>query len=167
MAKLVVLKQGSPGATYELKAERTTVGRMDDNTFQIAEPSVSSHHCEILMSGGEFVIKDLDSTNGTYIDGTKIAEAKLKPGQSLRLGEVEIQFDPEKSNSLKNTENIRTHVQGSILKELKPESKNVHIDQTVFTKKSNKTDKMFIIGGSVMVVVILGLLVYALFLMAK
>ena len=44
MAKLVILNQGMTGRTFELNVERTTVGRVEDNTFQIPDPSVSSHH---------------------------------------------------------------------------------------------------------------------------
>ena len=45
MAKLVLLSAGMTGRTYDLKVEKTTIGRVEDNSFQIAEPSVSSHHC--------------------------------------------------------------------------------------------------------------------------
>ena len=93
MPKLVILNQGLTGQSHELKADTTTVGRVDDNMFQIGEPSVSSHHCEILRRGGDIVIKDLNSTNGTFINNQKIAESVLKPGQTLRLGNVELRLD--------------------------------------------------------------------------
>jgi pSer/pThr/pTyr-binding forkhead associated (FHA) protein len=93
MAKLVVLTQSMAGRSYDLATERTTVGRVEDNAFQIAEPSVSSRHCEILLQGGDIVIKDLNSTNGTFINGEKISEGVLKPGQTLRLGNVELKLD--------------------------------------------------------------------------
>jgi pSer/pThr/pTyr-binding forkhead associated (FHA) protein len=93
MAKLVVLTQSMAGRSYDLVAERTTVGRVEDNAFQIAEPSVSSRHCEILLRGSDVVIKDLNSTNGTFINGEKISEGILKPGQTLRLGNIELKLD--------------------------------------------------------------------------
>ena len=93
MAKLVVLTQSLAGRSYDLATERTTVGRVEDNAFQIEEPSVSSRHCEILLRGGDIVIKDLNSTNGTFINGEKISEGVLKPGQTLRLGNVELKLD--------------------------------------------------------------------------
>jgi predicted component of type VI protein secretion system len=92
MAKLVVLTQSMAGRSVEL-GERTTIGRVEDNAFQIAEPSVSSRHCEILLRGGEVVVKDLNSTNGTFINGEKITEAVLKPSQTLRLGNIELKLD--------------------------------------------------------------------------
>src|SRR5437773_1270030 len=51
MAKLVLLSAGMTGRAHELKVDKTTIGRVDDNTFQIPEPSVSSHHCEVMQRG--------------------------------------------------------------------------------------------------------------------
>ena len=96
MAKLVVLSEGMTGHTHELKVDKTTIGRVDDNTFPIAEPSVSSHHCEILLRGSEVVVRDLNSTNGTFINGEKITESVLKPGQILRLGQIEMRLETER-----------------------------------------------------------------------
>ena len=160
MAKLVVLKQGSPGVTYELKAERTTVGRMEDNAFQIAEPSVSSHHCEILLKNNTIEVKDLGSTNGTYIQGEKITEGNVTNGQILRLGDIDVRFEtgepiPAASQSTAARKGVSLNELGS---------RDISVDQTTFTKKSNKADKMFIIGGVVAVVLIVGFLIYALFL---
>src|ERR1043166_1990138 len=95
MAKLVVLSAGLTGRSHELKADKTTIGRVEDNTFQIAEASVSSHHAEVFMRGSDVVVKDLGSTNGTFINGEKIDEAGLKPGQTLRFGQVELRLEVE------------------------------------------------------------------------
>ena len=72
MAKLVVLSEGFTGLTYELKVEKTTVGRVEDNAFQISEQSVSSHHCELLQRSNDILVKDLNSTNGTFINGERL-----------------------------------------------------------------------------------------------
>ena len=93
MAKLVVLSEGFTGRTYELKVEKTTIGRLEDNSFQIAEPSISSHHCEVLLRGNDFVVKDLNSTNGTFVSGERVTETTLKPGQILRLGQIEMRLE--------------------------------------------------------------------------
>src|SRR5688572_11064013 len=95
MPKLVVLSEGLTGRSHDLKVDKTTIGRLEDNTFQIAEQSVSSHHCEILLKGTDVIVRDLDSTNGTYINGEKISEKVLKPGQILRLGNVEARLETD------------------------------------------------------------------------
>src|ERR1044071_8083574 len=93
MAKLVVQSPEQKGRSYELKVDKTTVGRVEDNTFQISDASVSSHHCEVLLRGSDVVIKDLNSTNGTFINEEKISESILKPGQKLRLGQIELSLE--------------------------------------------------------------------------
>ena len=93
MARLLLLSEGFNGRTYELKVDKTTEGRVSDNALEIPESSVSSHHAEILLRGNDIVIRDLGSTNGTFINGEKITEAVLSPGQTLRFGTVELRLD--------------------------------------------------------------------------
>jgi predicted component of type VI protein secretion system len=93
MPKLVALSEGYTGRSHELTVDRTTVGRVEDNAFTIPEPSVSSHHCEILLKGNEVVVRDLDSTNGTFINDERITEGVLKLGQVLRLGQMELRLE--------------------------------------------------------------------------
>jgi pSer/pThr/pTyr-binding forkhead associated (FHA) protein len=92
MAKLVILTGGLTGMAHELNANPTTVGRAEGNLLQIIEPAVSGWHCEILLRGNEVVVRDLNSTNGTFIQGERITEAILKPGQILRLGRVDLRL---------------------------------------------------------------------------
>src|SRR6266567_1563173 len=99
MPKLVLLSAGMTGRTHDLKVDKTTIGRVEDNTFQIAEPSVSSHHCEILLRGSDVVVRDLNSTNGTFINGEKVAETVLKAGQVLRLGQIEMRLETDSTSS--------------------------------------------------------------------
>lgn len=93
MARLVVITKGVTAPPLELSGGWMTIGRADGNTLQIVETSVSGRHCEVRLQGGELEVRDLLSTNGTFIDGKKISEATLKPGQMLRLGDVDLQFD--------------------------------------------------------------------------
>lgn len=93
MAKLVVVTQGLAGLSHEVTDLTVTIGRADKNTFQIVESSVSGRHCEVRLKGDELAVRDLDSTNGTFADGKKITEAVLKPGQILRVGEVDLRFE--------------------------------------------------------------------------
>ena len=89
MAKLVVLTEGLTGRTYELKVDRTTVGRVEDNAFHIAEPSVSSHHAEILLRGSDVIVKDLGSTNGTYVGAARITQpTTVTIGTRIRIGKT-------------------------------------------------------------------------------
>jgi pSer/pThr/pTyr-binding forkhead associated (FHA) protein len=171
MAKLVILSKDLAGRAHELNVDRTTIGRVEDNTFQIAEPSVSSHHCEVHLRGHEIFIRDLNSTNGTFIGGEKIAEGVLKPGQTLRLGNVELRLEAEGGTapatpaapaapSKKSVEPTMVIPRGISLDQLEQSGRIPGFDSsTVFTKKTNKVNKWFLIGGIVIGLVIVVLLI--------
>jgi len=65
-------------------------GRGPENHFQIEDSTVSARHCEITLTSEGPVLRDCDSTNGTFINGHRVSEAKLSNGQTLRLGDVEL-----------------------------------------------------------------------------
>src|ERR1700724_2407544 len=93
MAKLVVINKTLTTMSHELGEKWVTIGRHDGNVFQIAEISVSGRHCEVRLRDGELVVRDLQSTNGTFAAGQKISEGVVKSGQMLRVGEVELRFE--------------------------------------------------------------------------
>jgi CheY-like chemotaxis protein len=93
VAKLVVITKGFAPVAHELGEGWVTIGRGDSNNFQLVEPSISGRHCEVRLRGTELIVRDLLSSNGTFIDGKQITEAVLNPGQTLRLGEVELRFE--------------------------------------------------------------------------
>ncbi|MDB6064416.1 MAG: domain containing protein [Pedosphaera sp.] len=93
MPKLVI-NPGTP-QTYEfqLKPGTTSVGRGVANDFKIEDPSVSTNHAHIVVDGTSVMVRDLGSTNGTYINRAQVTEQALQPGQFLRLGGVEMLFE--------------------------------------------------------------------------
>jgi len=93
MARLVVITKGVSASPLELGGAWVTIGRADGNSFQVVETSVSGRHCEVRLQGEELLVRDLLSTNGTFVDGQKISEAKLKLGQVLRVGDVDVRFE--------------------------------------------------------------------------
>jgi pSer/pThr/pTyr-binding forkhead associated (FHA) protein len=168
MPKLVVLSEGLTGRSHELKIEKTTIGRLEDNAFQIAEQSVSSHHCEVLLKGNDVVVKDLNSTNGTYINGEKISEKPLKPGQILRLGSVEVRLEGDggaaatPAEKKKMDPNTRVIPRGVKLNEFEQGATGVKFDKnSPFAKKSNKTNLVFLVVGVVLGLAIISFLVLA------
>jgi CheY-like chemotaxis protein len=93
MARLVIISKNAAAASLTLGDFWATIGRADGNTFQILETSVSARHCEVRLRGEELTVRDLVSTNGTFVRGQKVAEATLQFGETLRLGEVELRFE--------------------------------------------------------------------------
>jgi pSer/pThr/pTyr-binding forkhead associated (FHA) protein len=162
--KLVVLSPGMTGLTHELKADKTTVGRSEDNAFQLTHPSVSGHHCEILLRGSEVAVRDLNSTNGTYINGDEVTEHAIKPGQVLRLGEIELRLETEASagpakKHLDRTTVIPGGVSWTDLDQAHDPGK-VAGKGTGFSKKTNTINETFIIVALVLGAVVIALLVY-------
>ena len=166
MAKLVVLSAGMTGRTHELKVEKTTIGRVEDNTFQIAEPSVSSHHCELVLKGNDVLVKDLNSTNGTFINGEKVTESVLKTGQVLRLGQIELRLEADSTPAAqKKVDQTMVMQRGVSLNELEQgHAGGFGTTSKGFSKKDNKANKIIWIGAAVFGVIILGLIFYVFFL---
>jgi hypothetical protein len=162
MARLVILSEGFTGKACELTVNKTTIGRVDDNSFPIPEGSVSSHHCEVLLRGADVVIHDLQSTNGTFINGHQVTgEAVLKPGQILRLGQVEIRLEDagaQKAPPKKLPDQTMVIPQGVKLGQ-EPATKTVPFDKGAFAKKSNTANKIFIAAVVVLALVVVGLVI--------
>jgi pSer/pThr/pTyr-binding forkhead associated (FHA) protein len=181
MAKLVILTQGMTGRAHELNVDRTTIGRVEDNTFQIVDASVSSHHCEVLLRGGEVLIRDLNSTNGTFINDARITESVLRPGQTLRLGQIELKLDadasvhtaapaapagqPAPAAPAKKIVDAATMVmpRGVSLSDLESGGRKPGLDTTssLFSKKRNKSSLYFWIGAGISILIIIGLIIFA------
>ena len=164
MLNLVVLSPGMTGRTQELKAEKTTIGRVDDNTFPIVEASVSSHHCEIILKGTEVTVRDLNSTNGTYIAGAKITESVLKPGQILRLGQIDLRLEADAAGAPPGKQFDRTAIipGGVKLSELEKGARSGGYETRTsgFEKKGNRVNQVFLIIGGVLGLIIILLLLY-------
>ncbi|MBL9167872.1 MAG: FHA domain-containing protein [Verrucomicrobiales bacterium] len=87
MAKLIFIDEKFKGQTYELKREKTTIGRGDQNHLIIPDTSVSIQHSMILANGPEVLLCELDSSNGTYVDGSRVnKQCQIKSGQTIRFG---------------------------------------------------------------------------------
>lgn len=94
----LVIKSEMTGRSVPLLGGRVTLGRAQDNTLSFEEGSISTHHCEILIREGQAVARDLNSSNGTYVDGERIKEKVLEAGQTLSLGEkVELEIAAEQT----------------------------------------------------------------------
>jgi len=72
------------------------IGRRESADIVLRFPNVSGHHCELILEGGHWTIRDLRSSNGTKVNGTRVTEQRLKPGDKVSIAkhEYEIVFDP-------------------------------------------------------------------------
>lgn len=85
----------TPGHTWEVPLDDIdclSIGRTEENDIVLNIPNVSRHHAEIQRAGTSYVVKDLDSTNGTWLGAKRISEQVLVDGQSLRIGQGQLIF---------------------------------------------------------------------------
>ena len=93
MRKLNVSSPGGPTTSFELAEAVITIGRGPDNLLHLADPSVSGHHAQISVNGELYELRDLDSTNGTRVNGILVTTATLQPGDRIKFGKVEACFE--------------------------------------------------------------------------
>lgn len=92
MVRSVLRWLDSPWA-FELLPGLNKLGRNPTNDFRVSDPSVSSFHAELILEDDHVRVRDLGSTNGTYIDDVRVHEGLLKPESILRLGNVRLSLE--------------------------------------------------------------------------
>jgi pSer/pThr/pTyr-binding forkhead associated (FHA) protein len=94
MPKLVLLFEGRVlKETAVSNTVAVTIGRLADNTIAIDNSAVSSHHVRIGREGPQFVVEDLGSTNGTFVNGDRITKRALRHGDTILVGKHKLFFD--------------------------------------------------------------------------
>lgn len=125
--------------THELGEDTVTIGRLEDNTIQIEDGSVSSHHAEIAFEGGKYHLHDKGSTNGTFVNGAPASEAVLKDRDQVRFGSIEAVFVGEamasgSSQPLPSAERAKVSLDGG---SARPAN---FVNSSPFPKPKEKTD---------------------------
>ena|ERR1035437_6013162 len=95
MPKLIITTQAQGKIGYEFTEQLITIGRSPDNMIIIEDPSVSSRHAQLERSGETYRLKDLESTNGTKVNGLPVTEAMLRFEDRIRFGGVESRFESD------------------------------------------------------------------------
>jgi pSer/pThr/pTyr-binding forkhead associated (FHA) protein len=95
LASLKVTSGALRGTRFLVERPVCAIGRAEDNDVCIADDSVSASHVTLLLKSGTWYVVDLRSSNGTYVDGYRVAgERELAAGCTLRIGSVEMKFRP-------------------------------------------------------------------------
>ena len=90
---MVVVKRGpNAGSRFMLDSDVTGAGRHPESDIFLDDITVSRRHAEILRHGDEFVVKDVGSLNGTYLNRERIDEARLVNGDELQIGKFRLVF---------------------------------------------------------------------------
>lgn len=92
MARLILSLDGQVLAEYNMNKERYTIGRLPDNDVRIDNPAVSGHHSLIINILNDSFLEDLNSTNGTYVNGKLIKKHALQHGDVVTVGHHQLRF---------------------------------------------------------------------------
>ncbi|SEK26241.1 Inner membrane component of T3SS domain-containing protein [Stigmatella aurantiaca] len=92
---LVLLDTERAGTVFPLGGEVLRIGKAPENDVVIEHPTVSRNHLLVRRQGDRFLVQDLGSTNGTFLDGAQVREAYLRPGALLEVGDVRLRFSPQ------------------------------------------------------------------------
>lgn len=97
MGKLVITLEGKAIAEYTMDKERYSIGRLPDNDIHLDNLAVSSHHAAVLNILNDSFLEDLNSTNGTYVNGKLAKKHALQHGDTIVIGRYQIRFVNEKA----------------------------------------------------------------------
>jgi pSer/pThr/pTyr-binding forkhead associated (FHA) protein len=92
MARLMLSLDGAVLAEYNMNKERYTIGRLPDNDIRIDNPAVSGHHSLIINILNDSFLEDLNSTNGTYVNGKLIKKHAMQNGDVITVGHHQLRF---------------------------------------------------------------------------
>lgn len=92
MPKMIVSLDGVVIKEVQLSKDRTSLGRRPYNDIVIDNLAVSGEHAVLQMSGGEVYVEDLNSTNGTYVNGKTVKKQLLQNGDAVEIGKYSIQY---------------------------------------------------------------------------
>lgn len=96
MANFGFLIPSGGGEDLPLKKEEVLIGRRDSCDIVLRFPNVSGQHCKLLLEQGYWIVEDLNSQNGTKVNGVRVTRKRLDPGMMLTVAknEYQIQYDP-------------------------------------------------------------------------
>jgi pSer/pThr/pTyr-binding forkhead associated (FHA) protein len=85
---LVMFRQDGEKRSFNLTKDTTVIGRREDCDMRIPLSEVSRKHCRLIKDNGALRVEDLGSSNGTYVNGQRVQETSVEPGDSVQIGSV-------------------------------------------------------------------------------
>ena len=110
MARLILSLDGQTLAEYNMTKERYTVGRLPDNDIRIDNAAVSGHHSLLINILNDSFLEDLNSTNGTYVNGKLIKKHALQHGDVITVGHHQLRYVDDQAQQQPEDEFEKTMV---------------------------------------------------------
>ncbi len=115
--KLVVVKGKTSVKEIPLNNARMSIGRKSDCTVRIPSPMVSRQHCELVQEEGRILVKDLGSSNGTFVNGARVKQRELKAGDTLGVGPITFVLEVQGERSQAASDEPADFVIGALVEE--------------------------------------------------
>ncbi len=139
MARLILSLDGQVLAEYNMTKERYTIGRLPDNDIRIDNPAVSGHHSLVINILNDSFLEDLNSTNGTYVNGKLIKKHALQHGDVITVGHHQLRFVDDQADDVEQDEFEKTMV-------IEPSSRSVEeiqeVERAVEQARENEQEKI-------------------------
>jgi transcriptional regulator with GAF, ATPase, and Fis domain len=122
--RLIIINGPRKGSTFAISEEQTSIGRESSSDISISHSSVSRRHCLIKSSGVEFVINDVDSYNGTFVNGVPVKEQKLNHADQIKIGSIALLFllgESEETGSLSMVQLDDLSLESESTRQVRPE----------------------------------------------
>ena len=100
MVRVRIVEGPGAGSDYEFE-EAVILGRLDSNDVPIHDPKSSREHAKIYKQGGKFAVVDLNSSNGTFVNGKQVTKQVLEHGDRISIGMVVMEFEDPEAEALK------------------------------------------------------------------
>lgn len=148
MPRLIIQSEEQAGQIFELGSDSYRLGRINENEIVIQHKSISSHHAELTRDGNDYSVKDLDSTNGTRVNGERVKTSKLRRNDLLRVGNIELLYESEFEPDVKPLPepNKGVNLSGSGFKGIPPYFKNASNIPKGGADQKEKTSPALIAG---------------------
>jgi hypothetical protein len=127
------------GKEFPLIGELLKIGRGATNDIRIEDGSVSGNHAELVLDGNDYIVRDLQSTNGTKVNGAMITQTKLAGGETVRFGRIDCRYETDVKRSSKPLPPVKRGVE---LPAGRPGRTTVFQSVSPFRKKEDKTSRV-------------------------
>jgi adenylate cyclase len=111
-------KLGGEDQKFEIQKDMISIGRMEGNDLILFDPTISRRHCELEKKGDTFVLKDLNSRNGLFVNGEKITTKELKDGDEIKVGSFPLKFRMSEQSDVLISDSQVSMAEGTIVRSL-------------------------------------------------
>ncbi len=142
--QLFVYPKAKDSFSYDFTKNKVSMGRSSGNDIALSDPFSSGSHAQIERSGNDFILKDNDSKNGTYLNGEKIkSEVKLKEGDEILIGSTRIVFNKKLSTNVEFTDSPSSSVNVNTIMHLEDILRKPEVSTTIeATERSFDIEKI-------------------------